>query len=123
MKKLNNTEQFVAEMHFDLNKNQKLPNKPCVTDDPVLMLVLHMLHGHEVVGAGRMEGHENTHFMFEPKECLNTHLEDWNKVASDNCSGFENLFTYMVSALDEFEKNHMIQLMTDIQTNSSKVCK
>lgn len=95
---------------------EKLKNGGFVTDDPNLVLILNVLHGHKVITTGYLKGYRNMHFVFERTECLDTHREHWNEIARDDCAGYINLFLYMSAFLNEPEKDSFNKLMQDLQT-------
>lgn len=95
---------------------EKLNGNVFATDDPSLILILSVLHGHEIVSTGYLEEFRTTHFLFEKTDCLDTHLKHWNEVARDDYDGHLNLFLYMSALLDKSVFESFNQLFDDLHT-------
>jgi hypothetical protein len=103
---------FNPNTKIKVNKLKRL----FLTDDPSWALALNLVHGFKIIGATRLDGYHNLHFAFKSTKELDEHSERWNRVARDDCSGYENLFMYMGTLLNDFERDHFTELLGDLST-------
>lgn len=95
---------------------ENLENGVYATDDPSLILILCVLHGHKPISTGYLDGFHNTHFVFKKTDLLNTNVEDYQRIAQDDCDNHLNLFLYVVACLGKSEKASFSKLMDDFSS-------